>query len=62
MEMRDASIGISALLEQDLSSFEYYHSQPRRVQEMLENMDVSSFDDMQDAVERLRSYQPKLFK
>lgn len=47
-------IGLEALLNEDLSSYEYYTALPRDVQRKLEARDVSSFADMQAYVEKLK--------
>ena len=40
-------LGLSALLEQDLSSYEYFQSLPRDVQRKVEMCDVTSFAELQ---------------
>ena len=43
--------GLPALLEEDLSAFEYYNSLPLDLKRRLEHEDVNSFDDMLSFVE-----------
>ena len=44
-------LGLSALLEQDLSSYEYFQSLPRDVQRKVEMCDVTSFAELQSYAE-----------
>lgn len=39
--------GISELLEQDLSSYEYFHSLPAEFQRKIEEKDINEFNEMQ---------------
>lgn len=39
-------LGLSDLLEQDLTSYEYYHSLPKELQQEIALRDIGSFDDM----------------
>lgn len=43
--------GLSALLEEDLSAFEYFNTLPEPLKRRMEEEDVSSFDDMLDLAE-----------
>lgn len=55
--MRDngfPQLGLSALLEQDLSSYEYFQSLPREVQRKVELCDVTSFAELQSYAESFR--------
>lgn len=52
---RNCALGLDALLEQDVSSYEYFHALPQAVQRKLQAKDIRSFDEMQDVVERLRA-------
>ncbi len=45
---------LSDLLDQDLSSYEYFHSLPADIQQKIEASDVRSFDEMQSYVAKLR--------
>lgn len=46
----DEHLCLSDLLEQDLTSYEYFHSLPEELQKKLEQRDVSSFAEMQEYV------------
>ncbi len=43
---------LSDLLDQDLSSYEYFHSLPEDLQREIEASDVRSFDQMQTFVSK----------
>ena len=45
---------LSDLLDQDLSSYEFFHSLPEDMQRKIEDSDVRSFDQMQSFVAKLR--------
>ena len=47
-------LGLSELLENDLSSYEYFNSLPTKIQRKLEQYDVSSFEDMQQLVKTMK--------
>lgn len=47
-------VGLSDLLDQDLSSYEYFYSQPKNIQKRIEERDISTFRDMQDYVEKIK--------
>lgn len=47
-------LGLSDLLEQDLTSYEYFHSLPLDIQQKIKARDVASFMEMQDYVSELR--------
>lgn len=47
--------GLPALLEEDLSAFEYYNALSPAVKRRLERADVNSFEDMLDLVEEWRA-------
>ena len=42
--------GLSDLLDQDLSSYEYFHSLPKNIQAEIEKYDLSSIEEMQHYV------------
>ena len=42
------------LLDQDISSFEYFRSLRGKQRKWLMDMDIRSFDELQEAVKRLR--------
>lgn len=50
----DYEIGLSALLEQDLSSYEYFHGLSSDIQHKIERKDIGSFDEMQQYVKSLK--------
>lgn len=45
--------GLSALLEEDLSAFEYFNTLPEDVKRRAEAEDINSFDDLQEYAEKL---------
>ena len=45
-------LGLSDLLDQDLTSYEYYHSLPEALQKEIAKKDFSSFEDMQRYVQQ----------
>ncbi len=52
--MKNQYLGITDLLDQDLTSYEYFYSLPPEVRERVFAKDVSSFAEMQAYVRRLR--------
>ena len=52
--MQEPFLCLSDLLDQDLSSYEYFHSLPL---EKIEESDVNSFADMQQIAEKIKSEQ-----
>ena len=46
-------LGLSYLLENDLSSHEYFHTLPKQIQAKIENKDIASFYDMQEYVNKI---------
>ena len=44
-------LGLSDLLDQNLSCYEYVHSLPENVQRRIVQRDVASFEEMQQLVE-----------
>lgn len=44
-------LGLSDLLDQNLSCYEYFHSLPENVQRRIVQRDVASFEEMQQLVE-----------
>ena len=55
--MQEPFLCLSDLLDQDLSSYEYFHSLPLEVQNKIEESDVNSFADMQQIAEKIKSDQ-----
>lgn len=45
---------LTDLLDQDLTSYEYFHSLPREIQQKIIREDMGSFEEMQDFVAGLR--------
>ena len=45
---------LTDLLDQDLTSYEYFHSLPREIQQKIIREDIGSFEEMQDFVAGLR--------
>lgn len=54
--MREGSyqLGLSDLLDQDLSSYEYFYSLPSNIQQKIVARDINSFEEMQDYVRNLK--------
>lgn len=50
----DQHLCLSDLLDQDLTSYEYFHSLPREIQLKIIGEDIGSFKEMQDFVAGLR--------
>lgn len=48
-------IGLSALLESDISSYEYFHSLPAAIQSKITALDLGSYDEMIRFVKSQRS-------
>lgn len=46
-------LGLSDLLDQNLSCYEYYHSLPEEVQKKIAVRDIGSFEEMQSYVNSL---------
>ena len=55
--MQEPFLCLSYLWDQDLSSYEYFHSLPLEVQNKIEESDVNSFADMQQIAEKIKSEQ-----
>ena len=55
--MQEPFLCLSELLDQDLSSYEYFHSLPLEVQKKIAARDVNSFADMQQIAEKIKSEQ-----
>lgn len=52
--MSEMHLGLTDLLDQDISSFEYFQSLSGKQRKRLMDMDIRSFDELQEAVKRLR--------
>ncbi len=48
-------VGLSDLLDQNVSCYEYFYSLPRHIQQRIQNRDIGSFDEMQEYVQQLRA-------
>lgn len=48
-------IGLSDLLDQDTTSYEFFYSLPRELQEEIRKQDFSSFEAMTEYVKQKRS-------
>ncbi len=46
-------LGLSDLLDQDISSYEYFYSLPAKTQQKIVARDIRSFEEMQDYVRHL---------
>jgi len=55
--MREGSyqVGLSDLLDQDLSSYEYFYGLPVNIQQKIIARDINSFEEMQDYVRNFKS-------
>lgn len=48
-------LGLSDLLAQDISSYEYFYSLPENIQKKIESRDLWSLDEMQSYVKSLKN-------
>ena len=55
--MQEPFLCLSDLLDQDLSSYEYFHSLPLEIQKKIEESVVNSFADMQQMAEKIKAEQ-----
>ncbi len=55
MYRSNISLGLSDLLDQDISSYEYFYSLPEDFRRKIQQRDIGSFAEMQSYVEELRS-------
>ncbi len=51
MSDKSYHLNLDALIEEDLSSYEYYVSLPPQVKQKLENADVHTLEDLQAAAD-----------
>ncbi len=49
-------LGLSDLLDQNLSCYEYYYALPEEIQRKIEARDIGSFSEMQQIVQELSRY------
>ncbi|MFR8002594.1 MAG: hypothetical protein ACLU62_06715 [Hydrogeniiclostridium sp.] len=54
MEEGQPHLGLSELLDQDLSSYEFYYSLPTAVREQIQKDDPGSFSELQRLAENAR--------
>lgn len=54
----DQHLCLSDLLEEDLSSYEFFHSLPHDIQEKIKQADVSTFAEMQQTVAKIKQKNP----
>lgn len=47
MDGRIRKLCLSDLLDQDISSYEFFHSLPEPIQRKIEALDIGSFEEMQ---------------
>ena len=52
--METMHLCLSDLLDQDLTSYEYFHSLPEEIQRKVEDSDVRSFDELRSFVAQLK--------
>ncbi|HEX2985225.1 MAG TPA: hypothetical protein VHO71_00240 [Caproiciproducens sp.] len=52
--MEQMHLCLSDMLDQDLTSYEYYHSLPEDIQRRIQDSDVRSFDEMQSFVAQIK--------
>ena len=50
MDGNGQKLGLSDLLDQDISSYEYFYSLPKNIQNIIKQRDASTFSDMQRIV------------
>lgn len=47
------SLGLSDLLENDLSSYEYFYSLPQKIQQKIKQKDIGSFEELHSFAQSL---------
>ncbi len=50
----DQHLCLSDLLEEDLSSYEFFHGLPMEIQKKIEKADVGTFQEMQEIAQHVR--------
>lgn len=50
----DQHLCLSDLLEEDLSSYEFFHGLPVEIQQKIQEADVSTFEEMQEIAGQFR--------
>ena len=56
MVQGEYEISLQALLEQDISSYEYYNTLSDDLKKRIEKEDIGSFEEIQKFVEKHKSY------
>ena len=51
---------LTDLLDQDLTAYEFYQTLPQNVRNLLKEQEITSFDELQDAADRLKSSNPEV--
>lgn len=57
--MENIYLCLSDLLDQDLSSYEFFHSLPKEIQSELHNREITTFGELQSAAAELRVQKPQ---
>lgn len=52
---RRQTLGLDNLIENDMTSYEYFNSLPEKIQKKIRRRDIGSFSDMQSYVSELKS-------
>ena len=50
-------LGLSDLLDQNISCYEYYHALPEEIKKKIADRDIGSFEEMQAYVAHLQQFQ-----
>lgn len=53
--MSDTHLDLTDLLDQDISSFEYFQTLPEAVKKQLRNMDIRTFKELQEQAGKLKA-------
>lgn len=53
--MENVHLCLSDLLDQDLSSFEYFQTLPRYVQQTLQEQEIVTFEELQEHAEKIKA-------
>ncbi|MBP3414665.1 MAG: hypothetical protein J6L81_05670 [Clostridia bacterium] len=49
------ALGLDNLIENDMTSYEFFHALPEKIQKKVRRRDIGSFSDMQSYVSELKS-------
>ena len=55
MRNRSEFTDLTELLDQDISSYEYFYALPRNIQDRLRKSDIHSFEELQEMTEKIRN-------